>query len=194
MFARIQSDLSWYHIKEQLTTFHQVLNKRPPAHYTTSKPPTTTTQHPSITPSNDLPNLGTNPSTRIHVNPIRARPRRHPGRNPLTRKPLRLKHPHVPRAQTRAAQQDAAAEFESAVDGCDLGRGLWSAGREPVHAVHQDGDGQTCGLHAGEDLAELVGVDAEVVEDRGLGEARVRFGGEVGWVAFGGVLAWEGDG
>ena len=40
----------------------------------------------------------------------------------------------------------------------------------------------------------LVGVDAQVVQGGGLGEAGGGFGGEVGWVAFGGVLAWEGDG
>jgi hypothetical protein len=33
-------------------------------------------------------------------------------------------------------------------------------------------------------------VDAEVVEGRRSGEAGVGFGGEVGWVAFGGVVAW----
>jgi hypothetical protein len=42
----------------------------------------------------------------------------------------------------------------------------------------------------GEDFRELVGVDAEVVEGRRSGEAGVGFGGEVGWVAFGGVVAW----
>ena len=73
-----------------------------------------------------------------------------------------------------------------------MGGRFGPARREPVHAVHQDGDGQAGGLHAGEDLAEFVGVDAQVVEGGGVGEARVRFGGEVGGVAFGGVLAWEG--
>jgi hypothetical protein len=44
-------------------------------------------------------------------------------------------------------------------------------------------------LHAGENFGEFVGVDAEVVESGGSGEAGVGLGGEVSWVAFGGVVA-----
>jgi hypothetical protein len=44
-------------------------------------------------------------------------------------------------------------------------------------------------LHAGEDFAELVGVDAKAVEGVGLGELGVGFGLEEGRVALAGVLA-----
>lgn len=181
--THVQSDLSWYH--------KTTANHFPPIRQPKTSHPLYHPSHTSTTtiPSNNLPNLGTDPSTSIHINPIRARPRRHPSRNPFTRESFRLEHPHIPRAQPCTAQQDAAAEFERAVDGSDLGGGFGPAGREPVHAVHQDGDGQAGGLHAGEDLAELVGVDAQVVEGCRGGEARVGFWGEVGWVAFGGVLA-----
>jgi hypothetical protein len=44
-------------------------------------------------------------------------------------------------------------------------------------------------LHAGEDFAELVGVDAKAIEGVGLGELGVGFGLEEGRVALAGVFA-----
>ena len=157
--------------------------------------------HPHASHSNSRPeplhirtqtlNLRANPRARIHVNPIRARPLRHSRRDPLTREAQLLENTHIPRAQPSTPQQHSPADLERAVDGADLCRGFRSSRREPVHAVHQHGDGQAGGLHAGEDFAELVGVDAQVVERGGGGEAGVGFGGEVGWMAFGGVVAWR---
>jgi len=133
--------------------------------------------------------LGANPRRSIHIHAVRARARRDPRRNPLGRKAILLKLLDIPRVQARRADQHPTADLERAVDGPRLRRRLRTTGREPVHRVHEDGDGEGLGLHAGEDFGQLVRVDADVVEGAGLRELGVRFRGQVGGVAAAGVLA-----
>lgn len=158
-------NFSWYHAKPLafILTSHAPANILPATSRNAATPSSCSEHHHASNLRPQPLNLGTNPRTRIHINPIRARPRRHPSRNPLTTKPMFLKNPHIPRTQPRTPQQHPSPNFESAVDRFDLCRCFRAAGREPVHAIHQDGDGEGFGLHVAEDGFKGVGVDAEVV-------------------------------
>jgi hypothetical protein len=131
------------------------------------------------------------PCTRIHINAIRARSPNLSTRHPLAHEPILLKCPYIPRSQSRASEQHPSTHLHRSVHRLCLRSSLRTTGRKPVHAVHQYCDGQSFGLHAGEDLGQFVGVDAEVVKGIGGGEASVRFLGQVGGVAFGCVFAYR---
>ena len=118
--------------------------------------------------------LCADPSRGVHVDPVGAGALRDTRRDALAREAVFLKDANVPRVQAGGAEEDATAEPEGAVDGLDLGRGVGAVGRKPIHAVHDDADGERLGLHARKHLGQLVRVDAEVVERSGLGQRGVR--------------------
>lgn len=124
--------------------------------------------------------------------PINARPR-HPNRDPPTRKPTLLKHLNIPRLQPRRAQQNPSLDLKRAVQRADLLERLVARRREPIHAIHNDDDGQRRGAHAGNDLADLVGVDAQARKRVRLAEPQVRFRRQVRRVRRRGVAAQQGQ-
>ena len=88
-----------------------------------------------------------------------------------------LKHPHIPRTQPSTPDQDPPSNLQRTIHSFHLCRSLGSAGREPVHTIHQHGDGKGFGRHVVKDVGKFVCVDAQVVEGTCLGEAEVGFGG-----------------
>ena len=66
--------------------------------------------------------------------------------------------------------------LERSVYGLDLSGCFWTCWGEPVHAVHQNGDGERLGLHSRKDFSQFVRVDSQAVEGITLGEFGVRFG------------------
>ncbi|KIH89559.1 hypothetical protein SPBR_06644 [Sporothrix brasiliensis 5110] len=151
--------------------------------------------------------LGADPARRVHVDAVNA----DAGRAVavlLGGKAQALKHGNVPGRAGARAQQDAAAEGEGAVELGNLAGGGGAAGLaagavgllqgvvlrvEPVHAVHDDGDGQGPGREARNDLLDLVGVDAQAVKGARARQAGVGLRGQVVRVAAARVLAVHAD-
>jgi hypothetical protein len=51
--------------------------------------------------------------------------------------------------------------------------------REPIHRVHNNDDSEGPGAHARDNLADLIGVDAQPVEGGGLAELDVALGAQI---------------
>ena len=129
--------------------------------------------------------LHPSPTHMISVDiPIHTLPRQ-PRPDPLCTKPQPLEHRDVPRLETRRTEQNTSCEFQGPIERLDLDFRLLASWIEPIHGVHDDGDGEALGRDAGDDFVDFVGVDTEVFEGARPGEFGVGAGGEVGWVAAG---------
>lgn len=113
-------------------------------------------------------NFGANPRTCIHIYPVSTctspvtsqTPRRHP----FCHKSLIFERTDVPRPQSGTTDQYPAPNFQSAIDGLNLGLTFRTVRSEPVHGIHQHGDGKGLGLHTCENVEEEVSVNAQVIK------------------------------
>lgn len=96
--------------------------------------------------------------------PIDATAWRDSSSNSFGAKPVSLKGLDIPRPQTRTSDHTSPTHLQSSIDDSNLLGCIWCLRIEPVHAVHENGNGESLWLHSCHDFAEFVRVDSQSVK------------------------------
>lgn len=107
------------------------------------------------------------------------------GANTASCESVLLKVLDVPGIDTGGTEENTATDLESVVETAGLSGGCVFGGIEPIHGVHDHGDGQCARLNAVDHFINLIGVDAKAIEGTGCGKLDVGLRRQVSRVASG---------